>query len=130
MEVEEDDWLPPPADSDQEMELSGETRGLPIDEPVELLVQVLAEAQALEKKPARQRFPALPQWMFTGAGQLMAATPEWSHQEGVWRPLRLGARIMTEEQEAGYLLAYETITRKPFFPRAAGTEARGSASSG
>jgi len=115
------------------MELSGKEQGLRIGEPLELIAQDLVEAQALEKRPARQGFPALPQWMFTGAGRLKAAAPEWKPQEGVWA-VRLGARILTEEQEAGYLLAYEDITKKPFFMgrglrEPAGTEARGSASS-
>jgi len=146
MEVEEDEWLPPPAgsdddeegnewlppppgsDDDDEMKLSGKEHGLRIGEPLELIAQDLVEAQALEKKPARQRYPALPQWMFTGAGRLKAAAPEWKPQEGV-TGVRLGARILTEEQEAGYTLAYETIMNKSFFHRPAGTEARGSASS-
>jgi len=132
MEVEED-WFPPPADDEEDMELSGKEHGLRIGEPFELIAQDLVEAQAMEKKPARQSFPTLPQWMFTGAGRLKAAAPEWKHQEGVWA-VRLGARILTEEQEAGYLLAFEDITKKPFFMgrglrEAAGTEARGSASS-
>ncbi|CAK0878063.1 unnamed protein product [Prorocentrum cordatum] len=104
MEVEEDDWLPPPAgDSDgEEMELSGEVLGLRFEEPFEQMVQVLVKAQALEKRTARQRFPALPQWMFTGDGQLMGAVPEWSHMEGVWS-VRLGSRMLTKLHRAAYV---------------------------
>ena len=52
------------------MELRGKTQGLRIEEPLEQMAQDLVEAQAPVVKTARQRFPALPQWMFTGAWQL------------------------------------------------------------
>ncbi|CAK0857385.1 unnamed protein product [Prorocentrum cordatum] len=132
-ETEEGDdvsWLQPPAaGGDQEMEPSGEDRGMRIEESIEQNAQALVEAQALRKKPARQRFAALPQWMSDGAGQLLAGLPEWNHQEGAWA-VRLGATTLTKEQQAACMQTFKEITKKPFvLPGAAGPEARGSASS-
>jgi len=149
MEVEEDEWLPPPAGSDDDVEgnewlppppgsddddvieLSGIAQGLCSGEPPEQLAQGRAETPALTEREVRQRFPDLdlPPWMFTGAGRLKAATAEWNSQEGTWA-VRMGARVLTEVQEAGFLLAFEEIMKKPFpFRGPARAEARGSASS-
>jgi len=116
-------------DDDEETELGGKVPGLRFEEPVEKMVQDLVKAQAQEKMPARQRFPALSQWMFTGARQLMAPVPEGNHMEGVWA-VRLGPRMLTKGQWGVYVQTYKEITKKPFLlPGAAGPEARGSASS-
>jgi len=95
MEVEEGDWvLPPAGDFDgEEIVLSDKVLVLRFEGPFEQMVQGLVKARALEKQAARLRFPVLPQWMFTSDGLLMALVPEWNHMGcvcvcglSVWAP--------------------------------------------
>jgi len=137
MEVEDDgSWLPPPADSDQDMEASrAEADPMP-GEPPELKAKlrlVRAQAQdAKEGKPsARERFADLPPWMFHGKlGRLTGPLLHWNAKESVYE-FRVGDHTLKDEYLAMYIRAFEAITRTqleaPSAPPEAEAKARGSA---
>ena len=125
----EADWLrlegffPPESNQDMEDEVEDPLQGRwPGATPQERLRYRLMWTQSQEAKDglpkARQRFPALPKWLFR-AGELKVPHARWSYEGQAWE-YRIQApgtedqyRTLTGATLDGYAAAYKDITKMP-----------------